>query len=166
MSTHSGYTRSRRTGIVPQESRMPSSYRSARDLLARETGIVIPVFVSDGMDLELAEMLISDTVSAFCELVADPSRVCISVDGQGPGAPIGQRVGEFTGATVAVSPVNMGKLQGVRTGARLLLSRPEISHLAIADQDGDHFANELINLVRAAEHVRSTSGTDRMLVLV
>jgi len=162
-STHDGYGSVH--GLMAEEGHMPLSYCKAQAILARATGIVIPVYVSPGMDAGLAEALIGDTIAGYCGLTDDPSRVCISVDGPGEGATIARQLGRVYGATVVVAPANRGKLEAARNGARLLLARPEISYLAVVDQDGDHFANELANLVRAAEHVHGTSGIGNILVL-
>jgi len=35
----------------------------------------------------------------------------------------------------------------------------------VVDQDGDHFANELLNFVRAAQHIEHTAATERVLIL-
>ena len=144
---------------------MTFSYCAAREGLAHETGIVIPVYVSASIDAQLAAMLVEDTVAGYCQLVADPSRVCISVDGPGTGEAVARRLSDVYGATVVVAPANRGKLEGARNGAQALLARPDVSYLAIVDQDGDHFPNEVVNLVRAAEHVRTTTGTGSVLVL-
>jgi hypothetical protein len=152
-------------GLMPGEGQMPSSYCEAQAILARATGFVVPVYVSPGIDAGLAGALIEDTVAGYCGLTDDPSRVCISVDGPGEGATIARRLGLVYGATVVVAPANRGKLEGARNGARSLLARPEIGYVAVVDQDGDHFANELVNLVRAAEHVHRASGIGNILVL-
>jgi hypothetical protein len=46
-----------------------------------------------------------------------------------------------------------------------LLADSNLHYLASVDQDGDHFANELLTFVRAAEHVASVTGARRCLVL-
>jgi len=47
----------------------------------------------------------------------------------------------------------------------MLLGNPDLAHIAVVDQDGDHFANELLNFVRAADHIRAQASDDRVMVL-
>ena len=59
------------------------------------------------------------------------------------------------------TPENMGKMNGLRHGVRALWEREkreELRYVAPVDSDGDHFANELLNLVRAAVHVQEREG--------
>jgi hypothetical protein len=67
--------------------------------------------------------------------------------------------------SVATAAVNRGKLYAVRRGADRLLGHPSIRYLAVVDQDGDHFANELPSFVRAAEHVERSARSASVLVL-
>ena len=48
---------------------------------------------------------------------------------------------------------------------RALLQDANLAYVAIVDQDGDHFAHELPNLVRAALHVASQTHDERVIVL-
>lgn len=48
---------------------------------------------------------------------------------------------------------------------RELLEQSDVHYLAAVDHDGDHFANELLNFVHAAEHVAVQAATDHVLVL-
>ena len=38
-------------------------------------------------------------------------------------------------------------------GARTLLKNETMRYIAVVDQDGDHFANELLNFIRMAKPV-------------
>ncbi len=133
--------------------------------LRRATGIVIPVYIPNGVDRTQSVALLADTVAGCCEQVEDPTTICLSVDGVANGAEAAQELVERYGVSLALTPVNRGKLQGVREGARVLLRRPELDYIAVLDCDSDHFANELQNFVRAAEHVVQQTGDDRLLVL-
>jgi hypothetical protein len=133
--------------------------------LRHATGIVIPVYIPSGEDEAQSLALLSDTVEACCDQVVDPSVICLSVDGTEHGAEAAQRLSERYGVSLTLTPVNRGKLQGAREGARVLLARPELAYLAVLDCDSDHFANELQNFVRAAEHIIRQTGDDRVMVL-
>jgi hypothetical protein len=69
------------------------------------------------------------------------------------------------GATVRESEENKGKLHAVREGMRALLAARDFDYAVTVDQDGDHFANELPNFLRAARHIEETSRTARVLVI-
>jgi hypothetical protein len=126
---------------------------------------VIPVYLPEGVDAVQGEALLRDTVVSYCAQVADPSAVCLSVDGQNYGAHVAQQLAAEFQTSCAVAPVNRGKLQGAVNGARLLLETPSLAYIAIVDQDGDHFANELLNFIRAAEHIVAQTDDDRLMML-
>lgn len=143
----------------------PVSFQSAFDAVRHETGVVIPAFIPECIDLRLAEALIEDTVAGYCRQVADPAAICLSVDGPGAGVAIAERLGLSFGVSVLMGSANRGKLAAVRAGAGRILDRPSVRYLAVVDQDGDHFPNELPGFVRAAEHIRRLSNTECVLVL-
>lgn len=137
----------------------------ALHLLRHETGIVIPVYLPGGQDANLGEAVLEDTVRMFCEQVRAPDRICLSVDGEQFGADIANRIAKKSGVSCCVSATNGGKLRAATNGVRHLLNGASVAYLAIVDQDGDHFANELLNLVRAAHHIAVQAETDKILVL-
>ena len=137
----------------------------AASVVREQTGVVIPVYVPPGIEHGEAEALLRDTVAACCAQTEDPSAVCLSVDGAEYGGAVAEQVARETGATVALSERNGGKLRAAGEGVRLLLERKTFRYVAVLDQDGDHFPNELVNFVRAAEHVRAHTGAERLLVL-
>ncbi len=137
----------------------------ALDLLRRHTGVVIPVYLPDTIDRAVGEALIRDTVTAYCAQVKDPSAICLTVDGEAFGADVVARLVDEAGVSSSISDRNLGKLQSVTHGMRHLIAREDLHYLAVVDQDGDHFANELLNLVRAANHISERLSTDRVLVL-
>ena len=146
---------------------MESSYSSqeALTLMRHETGVVIPVYLPEGIDTASSESLLRDTVSMYCEQVSDPNVICLSVDGEGFGVEVAERIAKELGVSKCVSSVNRGKLQAVRDGVRYLLKDKPPKYVAVVDQDGDHFANELLSFIRAAHHISDHLQTDRILIL-
>ena len=137
----------------------------ALDAVAEATGIVIPVFMPETLDVRAAETLLRDTVASFCRQVKDASAVCVSVDGPGPAEALAETLREQYGVETLLLDRNRGKLGPVREGMLRLLDKPHFRYLAIVDQDGDHFANELVNFVRAAQFVEKMVPTDKVMVL-
>ena len=141
------------------------SSRHASVIMHSKTGVIIPVYFPEGIDIDRGEVLLRDTVALFCEQMDDPAGICLSVDGERFGSDVTIRIaGEF-GISTCVSPVNRGKLHAVTNGMRCLLEKIDPEYIAIVDQDGDHFANELLNFVRSAEHISSQVDTDRVFIL-
>jgi hypothetical protein len=146
---------------------MKPSYLSegALNIMRHETGVVISVYLPDSQDESAVEALLRDTVLMYGEQVSDPTAICLSVDGEQFGGEVVKRIaGEF-GVSWCVNSVNRGKLQGAINGVRCLLDNKKLKYVAVVDQDGDHFANELLNFTRAAEHICRGLGTDRILIL-
>lgn len=141
------------------------TYLRCQALLRQATGIVIPVYLPDNGDRDQAAALLRDTVVANIAQVDDPARICLSVDGEENGAGVAQALGREYGITIVVTPVNRGKLQGVREGARVLLQRSDLAFLAVVDADNDHFANELLTFIRTAVHMTRQTRDPRVLVL-
>jgi len=138
---------------------------SAVHILEQATAIVIPVYFHSETDPEFAHTLLAETVQLFVREVADPAAICLSVDGSTVGDRVAARIVAATGVQVVNGARNQGKLGAARTGAQAMLHDPRWRYVAMIDQDGDHFANDLLNLVRAAEHVMATLATDKVLVL-
>ena len=129
------------------------------------TGVVIPVYVPDEVDGAVAAALVRDTASAFCRQVADPRSICLSADGPGAGRDVAEAIARDLGVQVVSSRASRGKLGALRSGMARLLDNEALSYLAAADQDGDHFAGELVNFVRAAQHVGQSAGVEKVIVL-
>jgi hypothetical protein len=138
---------------------------AALGILRHGTGVVIPVYLPEGIDAARGAELLRETVQAYCAQVEDPATICLSVDGHPFGAAHASRLAEEFGTSIYVAPANRGKLQAAAHGVRVLLERQDTAYVAIVDQDGDHFANELPNLIRVARHVAAHTGNDRCLVL-
>ena len=136
-------------------------------ILEKRTGVVVPVYFSDGADQALGEAMLQDTVAGLLAAIGDPGHICLSVDGSPPAAEAVLSIAEETGVRAVVAGNNFGKLFAVRQGMQKLLeaSPGGLDYLGIVDSDGDHFPNELLNFIRAAEHVRWQQKTDRVHVL-
>lgn len=128
------------------------------------TGIVIPVYFPEGVDPDTGANLLRDTAHSYAALVDDPSNVCLSVDGAAHGWDISLSIAKECGAHVVCSQENKGKLNGVRNGVAALWERAALAYFVEVDSDGDHFANELLNLLRAALHARAHED-EQVLVL-
>ncbi len=142
-----------------------SPFRRSLDRLRHATGIVIPIYFPSDVDPSEGAALLRDTVVACCEQIADPTALCLSVDGVAHGADIAAELAETFGTELKVTPVNRGKLQGAREGVGRLLEKPELHYITVIDSDGDHFANELLNFVRAAEQIAVETGDPRVMIL-
>ena len=141
------------------------STEQAYHLMRHETGVVIPVYFPEGVDIGQGKELLRETARSFCRQVAEPDRICLSVDGDRNGAEIAEAVAREFQISWCLSPVNRGKLQGAATGVRFLLKHAPLQYVTVADQDGDHFANELLNFLRAAVHISAHTGTEDLLIL-
>ena len=136
----------------------------AIDAMRPHTGVVIPVYFAAEADRGLGQTLLADNVRAYVQQVDDPARICLSVDGAEHGMEIAEALAAECGVVAVCTPDNMGKMNGLRHGVRALWEREELRNVAAVDSDGDHFANELLNLVRAAVHVQQLEGGE-VLVL-
>lgn len=139
--------------------------RQSIEIMRNHTGVVIPVYYAEGIDRSCGVALLEDTVHAYRSVLGDPARICLSVDGVDYGGDEAAEIAGACGTSVHISERNSGKLSAAQHGVRVLLGRPEVGYVAIVDQDGDHFANELLNLVRVAEHIREHTDADQTLVL-
>jgi hypothetical protein len=129
------------------------------------TGVVIPVYLPEGIDRRQGEALLRETAASYCAQVADPRTVCLAVDGASYGAETARRLAQELGTSLHVAPDNRGKLSATANGVRTVMQDAKLAYVALVDQDGDHFAHELPNFVRAALHVTARTGDDRVLVL-
>ena len=127
--------------------------------LRENTGVVIPVYLPQGAESPDATLL-KETVAAYCAQVAEPRAVCLSVDGADCGVEVAYQLSTEYGVSLCTVPDNRGKLWGAIHGVRMLLNNDTLNYIAVVDQDGDHFANELLNFVRAADHIRAQTADD------
>ena len=136
----------------------------AIEAMRRDTGVVIPMYFPAEGASELGRALLEDNVRAYVQQVDDPGRICLSVDGAAHGREIAEELAANYGVITVCAPENRGKLNGVRHGVAALWARGGLRYVAAVDADGDHFANELLNLVRTALYVQEREG-DEVLVL-
>ena len=59
------------------------SFSAAQQAMSTKTGVIIPVYFPDGIDVDTAGTFLTDTVASFCGQLDDPSGVCLSLDGEG-----------------------------------------------------------------------------------
>jgi hypothetical protein len=144
---------------------MAHTAREAIRILEQATAVVITVYVRHEADRTKHVELLDDTVHMFVREVSDPAAICLSVDGPGIAVDIAEEIARKYGTNLVVSDRNRGKFSAVQNGIIHLLDNPDYGYFAAVDQDGDHFASDLLDFVRSAEHVRSISGTQRILVL-
>ena len=144
---------------------MHDSYITASRAALTQTGVVIPVYFPADGDNEMGHRLLRETVAACEAHMADPSCLCLSVDGEEHGREVAEQLASIHGVQLGVATANRGKLQGVRIGMERLLQNVDLRYLSIVDSDGDHFANELVNLVRTAQYFQNQTGGGEVLVV-
>ncbi len=133
--------------------------------LRQHTGIVIPTFAPPNVDASLSRQLLEDTVHACVQQVDDPMSICLSVDGENCGKDMAEELASHFGVMVCSTPENKGKLHALRNGVDRIFAESKHRYLATLDADGDHFPNELVNLLRAANHIQRSRGIEKLLVL-
>jgi hypothetical protein len=144
---------------------MESDYLKSLESLRSAAIVVIPAYFPATADPAAPKRLLVDTVGGCCEHVGTPSRVYVSVDGPNPALEAAAALKEQLGVTLVASPVRRGKLAAIQAAVRLALQDASWRYVILVDQDGDHFPNELANLVRGSLHAERAKGADRVLVL-
>lgn len=133
--------------------------------LENATGIVIPVYFSANSDPVAFSALLGSTVQMFVREVNDPQNICLSVDGPGAAVAIASEVAATYGVRMVTGERNRGKFGALLHGMQLLFADERLQWYAAIDQDGDHFANDMLNFVRAAQHTVEISGNEQVMVL-
>ena len=151
--------------IPPQSAPVHDSYTAAARAVLSQTGIVIPVYFPVEGDNAVGYRLLRETVAACKAHMADATCLCLSVDGEAHGREIAEELANVHGVQVCVAERNRGKLQGVRNGMQRLYENEDLRYLGIVDSDGDHFANEIVNLVRTAQYFCAHVGAGEVLVI-
>tara|TARA_Y100000588_G_scaffold270305_1_gene285792 strand:- start:232 stop:1266 length:1035 start_codon:yes stop_codon:yes gene_type:complete len=141
------------------------TFAPAIEIMRQRTGVVIPVYFPQGVDNELGRALLEDNVQAYVTQVDDPQVICLSVDGAEYGKDVAAAIAARHGVQAVCAPHNKGKLHALRNGVAHLCEQAEFDYIAAVDSDGDHFANELLNLVRAAHYATHHMGAADVLVL-
>ncbi len=137
---------------------------NAKDVLRHKVGVTIPVYFSPNGDERLATELLRDTAFSYAEILENPKNLCLSVDGEDNGLDIATGISKECGASLVYSRKNIGKLSGVRNGVQALWDDEQLTYFVEIDSDGDHFANELLNLIRAAINVQGRYGRDVLVI--
>jgi hypothetical protein len=140
-------------------------YQESLDALRGRTGVVVTAFLPANMPVEEGRAMLRATALAFLREIERPGALCLAADGPGPAAEIVRDLAAESGARAVVTEKYLGKLAAQRAGVQALLADEGPQYIACADQDGDHFANELLNLLRAARHAERVAGTDRAMVI-
>jgi hypothetical protein len=135
--------------------------QQAHEIMHHKTGVVIPVYFPKGIDRAQGETLLRDTTAQYCTQVHNPANICLSVDGAIHGEEEVTKLAQEFGVSTCIRPTNRGKFSGAQQGVTHLLNNPDLAFIALVDQDGDHFANELLNFIRTALHIN----LDRTLIL-
>jgi hypothetical protein len=104
-------------------------------------------------------------VAAYVAQLGAPGHICLSVDGANHGREAVAELASEFGVQTVVTEESRGKLSALRAGMARLLRESDFDYLATVDMDGDHFAHELHNLVRAALHVRQAGDHPEVLVI-
>ena len=137
----------------------------ARAASRQTTGIVIPVYLPPGGDNSAGVVLLADNLAACVAAVDDPKTICLAVDGDDCGAQEARRMAQTHGVGLVVGPQNRGKLHALRLGVAHLAADDNLHWFATIDADGDHFANELVNLVRAGIYASTLRGVTGVHVI-
>lgn len=127
----------------------------------QQTGVVIPVYFPKDIDRTQGETLLRDTVTQYCAQIQNPKNICLSVDGAQHGEKEVTQLAKEFGVSTSISASNRGKFSGAQHGIQHLLQNQDLQFFASVDQDGDHFANELLNFIRTANHI----DLERVLIL-
>jgi hypothetical protein len=126
--------------------------------LERATAIIIPVYLGRAIAPDHARAILGSTVHMFARETHHPEHICLCVDGPDAGAEIAQEIATHFGTRVVVGDRNRGKFGALLYGMQTMMADERLKWFATVDQDGDHFGNDLLNFVRAAQHVVETSG--------
>jgi hypothetical protein len=139
--------------------------------LGHETAVVIPVYFSARAAEETIERLLRITLMDLHHCLP-PEQVWAVVDGDLRSAAILRRVAQALapdgaqGIQILVLPENRGKLGAMAEAMRAILrEQPHVRWLAVMDNDADHLATVLPQLVRAAGFLADVYGHDRVLAI-
>ena len=88
----------------------------AYEVMNGRTGVLVPVCFPQNVDAARGEALLRDNVAAYLRQIAEPTRLCLSVDGESNGGDIARRVASAHGVSIIMSPENRGKLHSAAIG--------------------------------------------------
>lgn len=132
---------------------------------AGKTAIVIPVYAAPHIDPAELLAALNATVLEYLVQGVAPHHLLLSVDGPAGAAAPAETVGREHGVQWVCTGINRGKLAAVRRGVSALQACKTWERLAVVDQDGDHFANDLVTMLRMADHLVKHDPSRRYLVL-
>ncbi len=144
---------------------MPQSAKDSIQIVQDTTGVVITLYAGTNIEFDAYEQLVDETVSMYIREVADPAVICLSVDGPGLAVEVAEKLVNRYGVSAVVADENGGKFAAVQLGMHKLLQNPSVRYFAAVDQDGDHFASDLLDFVRTAEYIADAKQTNRVLVM-
>lgn len=134
-----------------------------------ETAVVVPVWYPEDLDDESARLLLGATLQDGGNYV-QWSRIIVVVDGEdrwmNVAESVRREIDERCGDTFELirTDRNGGKGYAVVHGIERALEYDDIGYVAVWDCDGDHLANDLMTLYRAAKHIEMEERTDKVLV--
>ncbi len=129
------------------------------------SAIVIPVYAAPHIDVAQLTSALHDTVLGCLTQGINPERLYLSVDGAASNTRPAESVSRKNGVNLTIADSHSGKLAAIRHGVAALQADRRWHYLAIVDQDGDHFANDLVSMLRMAQHLQANDSARRCLVL-
>lgn len=139
--------------------------RDSVHILQHNTAVIISLYAGRNIDPDEYFELLNNTVTTYIRELANPAAICLCVDGPGAAVEVAAKLEQRYGVTLVLAERNGGKFAAVQNGMQRMLTETDFTYFAAVDQDGDHFANDLLDFVRTAEHVRSHIDTERILVM-
>ena len=141
-------------------------YHTAREMQGSLAQVIPAWFSEDLSDEDVARFLTITLADA--QVWSKPDDVVLVADGQERVARIAGEVAdtlpEGTGE-VRLLPENRGKGGALVAGLEICLAKPDVTHVAVRDADGDHLASDVPNLFRLARQMQEDLGRDDVLVV-
>jgi len=129
-------------------------------------GMIIPIwFPKDISETDIAK-IISLTI-ADAECIIEPSHQILVCDGQQHVKQIIDRMLRASGksSVVLATKQNQGKGGAVAYGIDYLLNNSDVDYIVTRDADGDHFINDVPNLVRLATQMQAELNSSKIAVV-
>ena len=143
---------------------------NAMEQLRDAVAIIVPVWYPKDLVRNDARALLDATLNGNGQLV-NWENVWVVVDGQDSSLALARSLRtaykKRLGSTfrVARTEVNRGKGYAMLEGIRAAFENPAVRFVAIRDCDGDHFMNDLPNMVRLARQIELEEKTDNILII-
>lgn len=128
--------------------------------------MIIPVWFPEETPRSEIVRLIGLTV-ADAECLIEPPHQVLVCDGQPNTKQIIEEIGQAQNRSplVLCTEQNRGKGGAIAYGIDYLLANTDVHYLVTRDADGDHFINDVPNLVRLASQMRSELGNENIAVV-